>query len=307
MKNLLLSLILTSLPLLSWAGEPMQAARLDPQRVAWRSIQLDARKFFFKASTTANLQILPSGSVADRMLESDQGAAVPLGPEVLEIDAWSKFVGRKSRLRLYMQPATGQAIQYAQDRYGKRMRHRIYRYTDAGIFVRTHKPASPEEETLDWERWTDISQDWRALGPEAAEELVVDPLGLIYFIAAVDLGPGGQPVSLLSTSDRQLSRVTLTASAADSPKVNFALQRPSGILKCKGEVPAIKIRVMGESLTAEEGEPFEFLGLHGDIDMLLEPESRIVLQLSGKAPMVGDVTVKLKQARVTTDQACPSN
>ncbi len=306
MKNLLLSLIVTALPILGWAEEVAPVVNLDPQRVAWRSIQLDARKFFFKASTTATLQMLPSGSVVDQLLESDKGIAVPLGPEVLQVESWSKFVGRESRLRLYMQPTTGQAIQYAQDRYGKRMRHRIYRYTEAGIFVRTHKPANPEQETLSWESWTDISTDWRELGPQAAEEVVVDPMGLIYFIAAADLSPGDPPIKILSTSDRKLSRVTLTAVASDPLKLKFDLNRPGGSLQCKGKVPAIKIRVVGESLTAEAGEPFEFLGLHGDIDMLLEPESRIVLQFNGKAPMVGDVTVKLKQATVVSDQDCPS-
>ena len=48
----------------------------------------------------------------------------------------------------------------------------------------------------------------------------------------------------------------------------------------------------------ENAENFSFLGMHEDIAIHIDPESRIPLQVSGRIPTVGAVTLKLGEVKM---------
>ena len=40
-------------------------------------------------------------------------------------------------------------------------------------------------------------------------------------------------------------------------------------------------------------DEFDFLGLKGDIDLYLDPDNRVLVQISGKADVIGHTDIKL--------------
>jgi hypothetical protein len=52
----------------------------------------------------------------------------------------------------------------------------------------------------------------------------------------------------------------------------------------------------------KNAENFSFLGMHEDIAIHVDPQLRIPLQVSGKIPTVGLVTLKLSEATLKEPQ-----
>ncbi len=289
------------------ARDPLQL-QLDPQRVRWESMTLQARKFIFTASTSVDLSFLPAERVLPELIETERGVALIPDGAVSELVSVARFFGRQSQARLYMSPVTAAAYQYVVDEDGSHAKHRYYRYTDRGIFVLTYKPENDAQRDRNWQEWTRIATEWRKLSKLAWNRSVVEPLGLLYVVGAAELPMDGRPLELLSISDRKATRLSLRAFPAQPRRVSFALETPGGKLKCKGTAPAIRIDVDGTPLDPQESsDGFEFLGLEEDIAIFVEPESRLVLEVSGKAPVVGRLTIRLKEARLRGKDRCPTS
>ena len=57
---------------------------------------------------------------------------------------------------------------------------------------------------------------------------------------------------------------------------------------------ALHIRMNGVAIDPASQDDFELLGLKGDIDLYLDPETRVLVQISGTVDIVGYTDIKLK-------------
>ena len=295
-----------SYPVMAHADLRDLRLNVDPERVHWTYMKMTAQKFIFSASTEARLSFVDSASLADVIIPADQGNPVMPGDTVAGLGAITKYFGKESKLQLHMFPDSAQAIQYALDEDGDRTKHRIYRYTDTGIFVRTHRPGDRDQRKEPWTTWPTIQTEWRTIAEAAYGAPIVEPLGLLYITGAADLAPGSAPIELLSMSDRKVVRIWLSALDAAPRKVDYELSAPNGNWRCKGEAPAIRIAVDGEPVEPQADVKFQFLGLEEDIEIFVEPESRVVLEVRGRAPIVGNLVTRLKEARLDVPGGCPT-
>lgn len=282
--------------------------QLDPQRVRWEAMSLQARKFIFTATTTAELSFLPAERVLPELIEPERGEPVMPQRGVAVLVSTAHFFGRDSTMRLYMSPQTAAAYQYVLDEGGSHAKHRVYRFTDRGVFLHTHKPADEAERERPWRQWRDISTEWRPIEKAARGSTIVDALGLLYVAGAAEFPASGRPLELLSISNRKVARVSLRALPAEPRRVAFDLRTPAGETRCEGMAPAIRVEVDGRPLHPDpDAEGFRFLGLKDDIAIYIEPESRLVLEVRGKAPIVGGLTIRLKEARLHAGGRCPAS
>ncbi len=280
--------------------------QLDPDRVQWRYLKLKARKFLLTATSEAWLDLVDLDQVESEIITPEQGAGVAPEPRLVRMQSTTRFFGRKSVMKLLMNPSNGRAVQEALDhRGGDRTKHRIFRYTDTGIFVLTYRPMNEAENDLPWPDWTRISPEWRTIEKQAYGLPIVLPFGLLYVVGAADIAPGKPPARLLSISDRKITYLELVAYAARPRTVDFMLNGPDGTRRCKGRLPAIRIGIRGQPVDPTLDTRFEFLGLEKDIQIYIEPETRIVLEVSGKAPIVGHLVIRTKEATVTGPGGCP--
>ena len=52
---------------------------------------------------------------------------------------------------------------------------------------------------------------------------------------------------------------------------------------------------MTNKINVQLGADFDFLGLKGDIDLYMDPATRVLVQVSGKADYIGRTDIKLKE------------
>ena len=286
----------------------LSAARvkLDPDQVQWRYLKLKARKFLLTATSEAWLNLVDLDQVRNEIIPPEQGVGVVPEPRLVRLKSTTRFFGRKSDMSLLMNPTDGRAVQEALDhRGGDRTKHRIFRYTDTGIFVLTYRPMNDLENRQPWPNWTRISPEWRTIEKQAYGLPIVLPFGLLYVVGAADIGPDRPPLQLLSISDRKITYLKLTAHNAPPRKVDFMLTGPNGSRRCKGKLSAIRIGIEGQPVDPTLDTKFEFLGLEEDIAIYIEPQTRIILEVSGKAPIVGHLVIRVKEAKVTGTGGCP--
>jgi hypothetical protein len=74
---------------------------------------------------------------------------------------------------------------------------------------------------------------------------------------------------------------------------------PGGTVQRAGRVQALRLSLQGVPVPGgnPEDDDLELLGLRGRLELLLDPESRAPLQLSGNVKVVGTVTLRLAAVR----------
>lgn len=273
------------------------AAVFVPGRVGWTALEFSASKFLMSAKARVEVRTRPATEIAADWLTPGSGCALAPGDQVLEMAYGASGAGRDSTTTLWLDPTSGAALQRTQRSDGSRPRHRVYRYTDSGAWHRTHWPASAAEEKLPPDQWTERSEGLRPYPAEAAGRVITEPTALVWLVAAADLSRPGETLEILSFSRRHVHRVLVTVTGTRTVTVDYLESAGGTEQRKKGSVQAVRVLIRGTPLKDEGGEDdeFELLGLRGDIELLLEPRSRVTLALGGKAPVVGQIAMKLQR------------
>ncbi len=282
--------------LISMAGLVAQAgdaaAALDPARVGWTEVRFHASKFFLSAEASLKVEQGDAGQYAGSLMAPGTGKAVDLDDDPLMMVIDTRALGRDGHNILLMNGRSGAAVQFIQSEAD---RYRITRFTDIGRFRRTWRPEKNQRK-LPHEQWTDRSDSVRDYPPDATGQVVVEAGALIYIIAAAPLAVPGDRYEVLTPIKRQLFRVVMEVASPRKIKTSYTEHSPSGTVRRKGRVEPLRILIRGEGLNAEDDEKFQLLGLQGDIELFLQPDTRLPLQLSGKIKILGEVNFRLREA-----------
>jgi len=277
------------------AGGP---APFDPGQPAWTQLQFEASKFFVTASAKVEARLRPGAGIASELLDTPSGEPVPAGGEVLEMIYTARGLGKTSVTTLWADPLTGAALQRrALDTSGD-LRERIYRFADIGGYHYTRRPADARERQLAPEQWSDRSEGLRAYPAAAIGKPVTENTALLWLAAAADLRRPGERIELLAFARRHVNRVVMELAARRPMRVDYTLRRGEVGERRRGEVNALVLHIRGSPLGAgaDDREDFELLGLRGDLELLLDPDGHIPLQLRGNVKILGNITIRLREA-----------
>jgi len=303
---LLLILMLASLLAGATAGAgaadaSVDPARFDPERVGWSEIRMTASKLFLTADARLSLRTVPGASIRPDLLPVSDERFTPLTPgkEVLELLYETRAVGRRSRLTLLMDPLSGAALQRTQHDQDGKLRQRTYRFGVEGAYQRTRLPATDSERALLPDRWTKTSEGLRAYPVSPGRQPVIEPTGLLYAIAAAPLDQPGDALEVLVFRRRDTQTVRIEVLPSREISVRYDELWPGGTVQRSGKIQALRLSLNG--LPVPGGKPgdddLELLGLRGQLELLLDPETRAPLQLSGTVKVVGSVTLRLAAVR----------
>ena len=274
---------------------------LDPGRVEWRRINFEARKFFVKAATEVELAIVDSDCL--ELMTPAEGKPVMAGPDSAVIQITSEALGIDSQITFAMDARTGAAVQFRNLESGRRVRERIYRYTDTGAALWTRRPAEGEENAA-LDSWPPPSSDFRPYPPQAVGEKIIDPTGLLYIVAASDLAAPGDSVELIVYVRKQAVRLVVTVDqVVKAAELTRGSKSLTELLASAGATQALLLRLDPQPLAGPEDVEFEFLGLNRDIEIWLEPKTRLPLRVRGKVKIAGEVTIKLASAELRSQPA----
>jgi hypothetical protein len=276
-------------------------ARFDPARVGWSEIRMTASKLFLTADARLSLRTVPGATIGPDLLPvaDDQFTPVAPGTEVLELLYETRAVGRRSRITLLMDPFSGAAIQRTQHDQDGKMRQRTYRFGLEGAYQRTRFPATAGEKALLPERWTKTSEGLRAYATSPGQQPVIEPTGLLYAIGAAPLDQPGDTIDVLVRQHRDTQAVRIEVLTPHEVSVRYDELWPKGTVQRSGKVRPVRLSL--QALPAPGGDAatdeLELLGLRGRLELLLDPDTRAPLQLSGDVKVLGSVTLRLAAVR----------
>ncbi len=275
----------------------VDAAPFDPARPAWREVELGASKFLMSASARIALAEPKRAEAVAGLRQPPEGTAVPAPQRLLQMRYAANLAGQRTDMTLLLDPLSAAALQFELRDSGRRHRERIWRYTDIGAFHWTAKPANDSERALPPARWTERSSGLRLYPVDSGDGAVTDATALIYAIAAANYAKPGDAITLRVFSRRRMHKVRAEYAGATAVNADFRQFAGGSESRRKGKLPAWRIVVSGTTTATpgdDDDDRFTLLGLNDGIELALDPTTRLPLQLSGDAPVVGRVTFRLK-------------
>ncbi len=273
---------------------------LDLDRVVWSELRFEASKLIFKATTEIKLERTQLADVVAALLDPEERSWIdPVDDGNVVLRVSSNVLGRRSEARLWLAASDGAAYQRDELKGGRR--YRVHRYAQSGVFTRTHEPASGER-NAPHEEWSRVSSKYTehpiSLQPTSStsQQRVAEPLTLLLAASAAPLDEPGDTTTLRVFSKGMLLDVELRVIAREASSHRYSESSPSGEREVSGSIDSLRIGLEGRSAAgSEDTAELELLGLHGEIEILLDPDTRIPLQISGKLPILGRVNVHLRR------------
>lgn len=276
---------------------------VEAERIEWSSIQLEARKLFLAATTTAEWSLVDGRTVRADLLTDESHELIPVSASIARLSVYATLPGIQSSTTLWMAADNGNALQYRVQDSGRRYRERTVRFATTGAMQSTRRPAANDDRSRP-ATWTDLSTGFwpYAISPDTGP--VLDSLSLIYVVAGGPLLKPGDHLETLVFQRRKLARVGLTVDRLSDIPVSYRVTGPKTARTCKGTARALQIRLTVDPYRSDQAD-FEFLGLKSDIFVLVEPESRLILKIEGQAAVIGHVTSTLAAAQLPSAAGCP--
>ena len=282
---------ISSYPFLSLARDP----GLDPSRVKWTGLSYTSRILFFLMDIEVQMNQISLAASKAALLTSKHGeVTMPRTDPTYRIDLDTAILGRNSFISLWFDP-DGTAFQRTQTDTGRKHRIKTYRILKNGYYSRQTRPRDKEME-LPPEMWTDIGEgrnEFNRLPPTDA--IIAEPTAVYYLVSASPLNePGDKFVQYIFTK-HGIYKIELHAIAYQNIAVDFESNHGASKKTVhKDGFRALYIRMNGVAIDPASQTDFELLGLKGDIDLYMDPETRVLVQISGAVDIVGYTDVKLK-------------
>ena len=269
---------------------------LDPGRLRWSELHYRARKLLFSAEVRVRAEVVATAAAAAR-LEAVPGHSglSPGGGQVVRLELESSLLGRRTLTAALLEPGSAAALQTETRESGRRARLKTQRFGSEGVAIARRRPADGEA-TLPEQRWSRHSLEVVALPPPAAGAAAVsDPLALFWVLATAPLERVGDSWQLRLLSDGRL--LAVTARVVGRVQRTLVVGERRGAVKRRIEQPvvALELSVDAEPVVPDDpGAELEFLGLQGDVRIVLDPARRVPIEVSGRVPGAGAVVVRLQ-------------
>jgi hypothetical protein len=288
---LLLLFSLNSMPLLVHAQE----AKIDPSRVKWSSLRYKTYIVFFSMNVKVQLKQISQATSKAALLTPKQGlGTMPQADPTYRIDLDSKIMGRKSFISLWFDP-NGNAFQRTQTDTGSKQRVKTYRILQDGYYSHETKPTENEQD-LPPSKWTQVGEGSKTFNKmPRAGATVAEPTALYYLVSASHLNKPGDKFQEYIFTKHGIYQLNLHAVDYKEIETDYVLRQDGKKQKSQGEYKTLHIRMNAVPIDPSASDGFDFLGLKGDIDLYMDPTTRVLLQISGKADIIGHTDITLKE------------
>jgi hypothetical protein len=300
----LVFLIQSSCPVWAQSFTPLN---LESKGVPWSDLSFRAKSTV--VDVDIDIRLAPFSRAAFESIWRSYPQSIPLptvGQEIynLEVDRVIDHIFTRA-VRLWNQvlfdPRQSNSLYRVRLRRGKDDIKRAYWFSGEGVHRLRRMPEAKDEASLDPAKWTDVKTSFYPYELNRLEcSQVVDPMLLIYVLSAAPIDGEGEVLSLCVFGKQQLHQVRLRYQGLEALEVDYSVKSEEGTVRKQGTVDGRKVTVESEPLVRDKknAENFSFFGMHEDIAIHVDPELRIPLQVSGKIPTVGLVTLKLSEVKM---------
>ena len=311
-RRLSASAILLFFVFLIHSGSPVRAQsfnrlNLDPHRVLWSDLAFRAKRTFVDVAVDIRLSPFPTAEFESIWQTYPQPIPLPfVGQEVYKLEVnrvIDHIFSRAVKLsdQILFDPDRANSLYGVRLRRGKDEIERAYWFSGEGVHRLRRMPRTKKEASLDPAKWTDVDTSYYPYDLTRREcPQIIDPVLIIYLVSAAQFNREGDVLTLCAFGKQQLHKVRLGYQGLENLEVDYSLISGEGKVHRKGKVDGLRITVKSEPMISDKknAENFSLLGMHEDITIHIDPQLRIPLQVSGKIPTVGLVTLKLSEVKM---------
>ena len=291
----------------SVSAEPYSHLSLDPNRIQWSYLLYEVKSTSADVTTEVRLEFPTQAEAKASMIESREGDPLPVpaaGCYKITVNTLldsALHAPVKSVDHLWFDPQDATALGRDMLRQGDEDFKKVFRFTKQGVFRYQKEPKDKKEASFEPDKWTKVIDRFY---PYDADKLgcpnIVDRLLLIYIVSASGALENNQPLSLCVFGKRQLFSVKLRPAGSHSTNVDYIEQKDQGKDRRQAEVKAVKIDLEAKPLESnlENVENFSFMGFLNKISFSIDSARNLPIEIRGEIPPVGNVTLKLKEARL---------
>ena len=275
-----------------------QESGLDPSRVKWTSLYYKTYILFFSMKVRANLNQIPLQDSKKALLTPKEGqGTMPKQDPTYRIDLDTKILGRKSFISLWFDPE-GSAFQRTQTDTGSKQRVKTYRILNNGYYSHQTTPREHEVE-LPPHKWTQSGEGKKTFNKlPQADAVISEPTALYYLVSASNLNKPGDKFQKYIFTKYGIYQLNLHAVDYQNIEVNYkSIEGSKKRTISNDEYKTLHVRMNAVPIDPTEKDDFDFLGMKGDIDLYIDPETRILVQISGKADIIGHTDIKLQEVK----------
>ena len=269
--------------LLAVAGPAVaQEPPAEVTQIPWQGLRYEAQKLFFSGHTEVRLDRLP-GREAELDLPGPPGSKVRL-----DID--SELAGRRSTIRLWLEPDRGNTFARIKRRMGSKAYEKTWLLADGGLRTDRRAPANSQEVRQPPSAWSEQERGFLHLPNSIPCPRLTTPSALFYLLATHPLAPG-EELPFCSASNQGIHQTTVRAEGFEKLGVRYQERSGDRLDAIEKEIQALRLTVRSEG-----DNEIDFLGLEGEIELFLHPQKRLLLEVRGDVPLLGEVQVRLREA-----------
>jgi len=211
---------------------------------------------------------------------------------VLQVE--ESIAGNRAQETQLMTPGSGSLLQRSRLTSGKNTRLKEYRYAAEKLVRIRREPDSSRD--LPPARWP-VSSRRDIPYPALEEGAVLTSMPALLLVAGSVMETPGQVATVYVHGDLNFYRVRLSAVGEEQVEVDYSLV--GGRQRMQGKRTAIVVGLQVDPVGTPRGDPeFNLLGLDDQVSILLDKQSRLPLQVRGRAPRVGETYINLVAADI---------
>ncbi len=265
--------------------------------VPWQQLEFQASKLFVSGKLQFKLTEIAADEARDQLLQVKQQKSLePLSDTLALLHLRSELMSNRGEMRIWMDPRDFRVYQRERMTTGSNTRLKLYRYLRNAVY-RVRKESQTSDLEFDSAQWRTSSEQLIPLRAGNARSTALhDPSALLLIASSKALAKTGDSVTATVFTDKQFYAATLTVTGSKPVEAKYRLSDYSGSRTVAAKLNTLQIELTAKLLgTAQEEEPFEFLGLHEPILIAVDPKSRLPLQVEGSQSRVGKVTVDVRK------------
>ena len=299
-----LAMIQTCLSYTASAAESNRPNKVTPLPPNWHTLELHDSGVVASVTSRIDLRKLSAADVRATLVDVPK----PMSPRVaatriVEIEVANTVrlllgAGIETRNRLWFNEDDGLPLQLTRIRQGNKPSAKLYRFGSNRVYRLRRKPDNKAETGQPPEHWTQISESFYPLpDPDGECPTVLESSQLLYLLSNAEHGVSERPEMLCVFSRKHVYRLEIRIVGQEPLDVDYLQVAAGQETRIRRTVEALHIALTSRPFEDIQGdmEPFSFLGLQGEIHLLLSDPGRIPLQVRGQVPGFGMIGLELKK------------
>ena len=268
----------------------------------WHALELQDAGMIAALTTRIDLKELPAAALRSVLIDGPERLSRRLAsPRVRELAVTSTVqlllgAGIETRSRLWFNADDGLPLQLVRTSRGSNPARKLYRFGSHEVYRLRSKPADSTESSGPAEAWSRRSESYYPLpAPDEACPAILESSQLLYLLTRPAPAASETPEALCLFDRKHVYRVELRTLGREQLDVDYLQVIAGREIRVRDTLQSVHVMLDSKPLeeSREDTEPFSFLGLQGEIHLLLSDPGRIPLRIRGQVPGYGEIELEL--------------